>query len=157
MSDATKHDERLADIRTLVGRQKSLTEAFVAAAKMDTDELCTRTISAMVRDCDGLVIAANSHGGLATAPACLVPRVTGNPVAGMELAHCAASELLTKKLRFEVLPGNIDPADGLSSLDEPVRFVYQLDCFAADLVHHPFTLDGCGCLSPLGLRQLAWL
>ena len=137
MADAAKCDERLADIRTLVGRQKSITEAFADAAKTNTDEQCTRKISVMVRDCDGLVIAANSPGGFVTAPACLVPRLTGNPVADMELTHCAASELLTTILRFEVLPDHIDPADGLSSPGEPVRFVCQLDCSAADLVHHP--------------------
>ena len=137
MADAAKCDERLADIRTLVGRQKSITEAFAAAAKTNTDEQCTRKISVMVRDCDGLVIAANSPGGFVTAPACLVPRLTGNPVADMELTHCAASELLTTILRFEVLPDHIDPADGPSSPGEPVRFVCQLDCSAADLVHHP--------------------
>ena len=135
MTDAAKHDERLTDIRImLVGRQKSIIEAFADAAKMNTDELCTRTISIMVRDCDGLVIAANSPRGFVTAPACLslVPRLTGKPVANMELTHCAASELLTKNLRFEVLPDHIDPADGPSSPGEPVRFVCQLDCSAAD-------------------------
>ena len=154
MSYAAKHDERLADIRTLVGRQKSVTEAFVVAAKLNTDGLCTRTISVMVRDCDGLAIAANSPGGFVTAPVCLVPRLTGDPVADMELTHCATSELLTNILRFEVLPDHIDPADGLGSPGESVRFVCQLDCSAADLVHHPrwlwlpkFTRFETACLS----------
>ena len=136
LDNAAKQDEKLAEIRMLVGRQKSIAEAFAAATKMKDDDVLTRKLSIMVRDCDGLIIAANSPAGFVTAPACLVPKLTGDPIADMELTHCAASELLSKILRMEVLPDHIDPAEGPSSPGEPVRFVCQLDCSAADLVHH---------------------
>ena len=103
---------------------------------MKNDDVLTRKLSIMVRDCDGLIIAANSPSGFVNAPACLVPRLSGDPIADMELTHCAASELLSKILRMEVLPDHIDPAEGSSSPGESVRFVCQLDCSAADLVHH---------------------
>lgn len=138
LDDAAKMDASLAKIRLLVGRQRSITEAFAAATKMKTyrDDGLTRNLSVMVRDCDGLIIAAHSPGGFVTAPACLVPKLAGDPVAEMEVTHCAASELLTKILHMEVLPDHIDPAEGPSSPGETVRFVCQLDCSAADLVHH---------------------
>ena len=138
LDNEARQDERLGEIRLMVGRQRSITEAFAAAAKMKTyrDDGLTRNLSVMVRDCDGLIIASHSLGGFVTAPACLVPKLAGDPVAEMELTHCAASELLSNILHMEVLPDHIDPAEGPSSPGEPVRFVCQLDCSAADLVHH---------------------
>jgi hypothetical protein len=136
MTDAAKHNNMLAGIRTLVGRQKSITEAFTAVRKKNTDVL-SETMSVMVRDCDGLVIATNSHDGLVSAPACLVPRLSDDISENLESIHCAASDFLSVLLHFEVLPDHIDPTDVPSSPSEPVRFVCQLDCPAADLVHHP--------------------